>query len=429
MYNSIVCLWPPLETAPHFSNVIKTVLQYGVEGPPPLSPLLVSLRDSRLEQRHARHRQGTSSVWLSYVASGSAPRPEQRTWIEGASKAVAYLPYRLKRSLTETEVYEEQPNSATTVRLWKTVLCHGPYTMRRLSTATREKVVTLHQQGLSQSKIAKQTGVSRCAVQALLKKHKETGNIEDRRRSGRPRKLSAADERRIMLTCLQNRKMSSSAISSELAETIGTQVHPSTVRRSLARSGLHGGIAAKKPDLQHGNKAKQGNDDTREDGGMRSAGEETVWLSENRRIGKDGSGSAEEGESARVPGVDTSPGSGVEDDVGAPMDPLRPSDAAVTRTSRIRNHKVKREEAERTRSRTPGSPPPGSSRRAPRPAEHHVEVILCCEICGSCFPTETDLEAHQAEHLEETLHQCEECGKAFQSAGGLKTHKKRKHGC
>ncbi|XP_044130795.1 zinc finger protein 219-like isoform X4 [Bufo gargarizans] len=306
--------------------------------------------------------------------------------------------------------------------------------MRRLSTATREKVVTLHQQGLSQSKIAKQTGVSRCAVQALLKKHKETGNIEDRRRSGRPRKLSAADERRIMLTCLQNRKMSSSAISSELAETIGTQVHPSTVRRSLARSGLHGGIAAKKPDLQHGNKAKQGNDDTREDGGMRSAGEETVWLSvlsfpENRRIGKDGSGSAEEGESARVPGVDTSPGSGVEDDVGAPMDPLRPSDAAVTRTSRIRNHKVKREEAERTRSRTPGSPPPGSSRRAPRPAEHHVEVILCCEICGSCFPTETDLEAHQAEHLEETLHQCEECGKAFQSAGGLKTHKKRKHGC
>ncbi|XP_040293991.1 zinc finger protein with KRAB and SCAN domains 1-like isoform X2 [Bufo bufo] len=302
--------------------------------------------------------------------------------------------------------------------------------MRRLSTATREKVVTLHQQGLSQSKISKQTGASRCAVQALLKKHKETGNIKDRGHSGRPRKLSAADERRIMLTCLQNGKMSSSAISSELAETIGIQVHPSTVRRSLARSGLHGGIASKKPDLQHGNKAKQGNDDdTREDGGMRSAGEETVWISENRRIGKDGSGSADGGESARVPGADTSPGSGVEDDVGASMDPLRPSDAAVTRTRRIRNPKEKPEEAERTRSRTPGSPPTGPSRRAPRPAEHHAEVILCCEICGSCFPTEPDLEAHQAEHLEETLHECEECGKAFQSAAGLKTHKKIKHGC
>ena len=52
-------------------------------------------------------------------------------------------------------------------------------------------VVILHQQGLSQTKISKKTGVSRCAVQALLKKHKEMGNVEDRRRSGRPRKCSA----------------------------------------------------------------------------------------------------------------------------------------------------------------------------------------------------------------------------------------------
>ncbi|MGH0115836.1 UNVERIFIED_CONTAM: hypothetical protein FKN15_054192 [Acipenser sinensis] len=101
--------------------------------------------------------------------------------------------------------------------------------MARLSTATRHKVVILHQQGLSQAEISRQTGVSRCAVQALLKKHKETGNVEDRRRSGRPRKLTAADERHIMLTSLRNQKMSSSAISSELAENSGTlgQYRPS----------------------------------------------------------------------------------------------------------------------------------------------------------------------------------------------------------
>ncbi|XP_075702636.1 phosphatidylcholine transfer protein isoform X3 [Rhinoderma darwinii] len=40
----------------------------------------------------------------------------------------------------------------------------------------------------------KQTGVSKCAVQALLKKHQETGNVEDRRCSGRPRKRSASDQ-------------------------------------------------------------------------------------------------------------------------------------------------------------------------------------------------------------------------------------------
>ncbi|XP_062891673.1 uncharacterized protein LOC134339252 [Mobula hypostoma] len=110
--------------------------------------------------------------------------------------------------------------------------------MARVSIATRHKVVILHQQGLSQAEISRQTGVSRCAVKALLKKHKETGKIEDQKRSGRPRKLSAAEERYIILTSLLNRKKSSTAISSELTETTGTQVHPSTVRRSLVRSGL-----------------------------------------------------------------------------------------------------------------------------------------------------------------------------------------------
>lgn len=53
--------------------------------------------------------------------------------------------------------------------------------MARLSTETRHKVVILYQQGLSRRKISKQIGISRCAVKALLKKHKETGNIEDDR--------------------------------------------------------------------------------------------------------------------------------------------------------------------------------------------------------------------------------------------------------
>ncbi|MBN3286690.1 GT2D2 protein, partial [Polyodon spathula] len=34
-----------------------------------------------------------------------------------------------------------------------------------------------------------QTGIFRCAVQALLKKYKEMGNVEDRKPSGRLRKL------------------------------------------------------------------------------------------------------------------------------------------------------------------------------------------------------------------------------------------------
>ena len=43
----------------------------------------------------------------------------------------------------------------------------------------------------------------------------------------------------------------------DLAESSGTTVHPSTVRRSLGRSGLVGRVAAKKPLLHKGNKQKR----------------------------------------------------------------------------------------------------------------------------------------------------------------------------
>lgn len=45
--------------------------------------------------------------------------------------------------------------------------------MARLSIATRYEEVIQHHQGLSLTRITKQTGLSRCAVQALLKKHKK----------------------------------------------------------------------------------------------------------------------------------------------------------------------------------------------------------------------------------------------------------------
>ena len=141
------------------------------------------------------------------------------------------------------------------MRLLKTVSCHRSYTMARLSAAKRHKLVR-PQEIISKTEISNQTGVSRCAVQFLLKKHKERGNVEDCSHSGRTRKLSAADEKQIKLILLQNRNMSTSAISPQLVETCATQVHPSTFWRSLARSCLHGGVAAKSHTSDMETKAK-----------------------------------------------------------------------------------------------------------------------------------------------------------------------------
>lgn len=54
----------------------------------------------------------------------------------------------------------------------------------------KTRVAILDQQGLSSAKISKQIRVSRCAVQALWKKFKET-SLEDHRHSAQPRKLSS----------------------------------------------------------------------------------------------------------------------------------------------------------------------------------------------------------------------------------------------
>ena len=129
--------------------------------------------------------------------------------------------------------------------------------MAKLTQFDRHKIVILHQQGKSQRAIARRTGFSRCGAQAVLKKFEEAGEVKDRKRSGRPRKLSASDEKYFKVTSLRDRRKSSKVLAHELAQSCGTTVHSLTIRRSLGKSGLLGLVAAKKPLLRKGNKQKR----------------------------------------------------------------------------------------------------------------------------------------------------------------------------
>lgn len=84
----------------------------------------------------------------------------------------------------------------------------------------------------------------RQVFQALLQRHKETGNTEGQNCSGWPRNRSASDERHIILTSFQ--KMSSGTTCSDLVKTSGALLHPSTVWRSLIKNCHHGRLVAKK---------------------------------------------------------------------------------------------------------------------------------------------------------------------------------------
>ena len=88
-------------------------------------------------------------------------------------------------------------------------------------------------------------------------KHKETGQVEDKRRSGRPRKLTKGNEKYLKINSLRDHKKSSNAIAADFAHSTGKRVHPSTVRRALIRNGLHGRVAKRKPLLRKANKTKR----------------------------------------------------------------------------------------------------------------------------------------------------------------------------
>ena len=84
-------------------------------------------------------------------------------------------------------------------------------------------------------------------------KFEETGQLEDKRSSGRPKNLLIADERYLRGMFLRNRKKHSSK---ELRDVSGRSADPSTVLWGLIRNCLLGRLAVKKPFLRKGNREK-----------------------------------------------------------------------------------------------------------------------------------------------------------------------------
>ena len=97
-------------------------------------------------------------------------------------------------------------------------------------------MVILLEQGKSQAEILRRTGVSRCGIQALLKKHHETGQVEDQPRSGRPRKLSKSDEKYLKVTSLIERKKTSIGLLLRNLFKLWDTSALSTIRKTLVRS-------------------------------------------------------------------------------------------------------------------------------------------------------------------------------------------------
>ena len=125
-----------------------------------------------------------------------------------------------------------------------------------LTVAKRSEIITLHKESYSVRKICKKLKVARSTVQDTIKRWKETGIFEDKKRSGRPRKTTKAEDNSIILMSKRNRRLTAPEITSGFNRSHSKSISLTTKRR-LRQAGLSGRIAVRKPFLRIGNKKKR----------------------------------------------------------------------------------------------------------------------------------------------------------------------------
>ncbi|XP_072389674.1 uncharacterized protein [Diabrotica undecimpunctata] len=104
-----------------------------------------------------------------------------------------------------------------------------------------------HKNGKSSREIAFAVNCNQSAVIRVIKKYAEQGKIDDRPRSGRPKKTSVRDDAAFRRTSLADRSLNSTQLTKLWSEFTGVSVCTSTVRKRLLSFGLRGCKARKKP--------------------------------------------------------------------------------------------------------------------------------------------------------------------------------------
>ena len=109
---------------------------------------------------------------------------------------------------------------------------------RNYTEAESIRIQVLHEEGLSCRQIARRVRKSPTGVAALLQKLRQTGNMRDRRRTGRPRVNTARDDRNLCRMSLRDRKKTAVKLHQEWTNGGAVTASVRTIRRRLLDHGL-----------------------------------------------------------------------------------------------------------------------------------------------------------------------------------------------
>ncbi|KAJ8381891.1 hypothetical protein SKAU_G00026690 [Synaphobranchus kaupii] len=116
--------------------------------------------------------------------------------------------------------------------------------MPRLSLQDKARAIGQMEAGVKVRRVAALFGVSPGTISKLRTKFRETGEVKDRPRSGRPKKTTPQEDRFLTLASLRNRRLSSRDLQARFAQRYHRQISDQTVRNRLHMASLH---AARKP--------------------------------------------------------------------------------------------------------------------------------------------------------------------------------------
>ncbi|XP_055374437.1 uncharacterized protein LOC129607452 [Condylostylus longicornis] len=128
---------------------------------------------------------------------------------------------------------------------------------KQTSLETRQIIIDLHKKGKSLRNIANTTNRSHNTVKYVIDKYKNFNEIDNFKKSGRPKRLSDKEIRQIVREVKNNPSVSAVKISKNITQTSEKPVSASTIRRALRENGLHGRSPRRKPYISKINQQKR----------------------------------------------------------------------------------------------------------------------------------------------------------------------------
>ena len=118
---------------------------------------------------------------------------------------------------------------------------------RKLTTPERWQAVGMHNGGLSHRRVADHFRVNHSIIIRLMQRFRQTGNVTDRPRAGRPRKTKPREDRLISRRERQRPFSTAGALCGNLA--FGGHISTRTIIRRLHHQGMRARRPIKRPQL------------------------------------------------------------------------------------------------------------------------------------------------------------------------------------